>query len=194
VDFHGYAVATTSQISARQQQFESETSPPESGTFVAFDPLFERYHRYVAGIAVRLMGRDDSDVDDVVQDVFLLASRRMSRLTDMTSAKGWLAVVTTRTVRRKLVRRRFRRFFHVDSPAAPDVPAPGASPEEHAVLRRVYDVLETLPVDQQLAWSLRHLEGEQLESVANACGCSLATAKRRVEAASVSIRKVIGDA
>jgi len=176
-------VATTSQLTARP--YESEE--------IAFDPLFERYHRYVAGIAVRLMGRDDSDVDDVVQDVFLLASRRLSRLSDMTSAKGWLAVVTTRTVRRKLVRRRFRRFFHVDSPA-PEVPAPGASPEEHAVLRRVYEVLETLPVDQQLAWSLRHLEGEQLDGVASACGCSLATAKRRVEAATVSIRKVLGDA
>lgn len=175
--------STTSPITAHQYDRE----------VVEFDLLFERYHRYVAGIAVRLMGRDDSDVDDVVQDVFLLASRRLSRLTDMTSAKGWLAVVTTRTVRRKLVRRRFRRFFHVDSPA-PDVPAPGASPEEHAVLRRVYEVLETLPVDQRLAWSLRHLEGEQLDSVANACGCSLATAKRRVEAASVSIRKVIADA
>ncbi len=165
----------------------------EDEAVVAFDPLFERYHRYVAGIAVRLMGRDDSDVDDVVQDVFWLASRRLSRITDMASAKGWLAVVTTRTVRRKLVRRRFRRLFHVDSPA-PDVPAPGASPEEHATLRRVYEVLDSLPVDQRLAWSLRHLEGEQLEAVASACGCSLATAKRRIEAASVRIRKVLTDA
>ena len=167
--------------------------PYEDEAVVAFDPLFERYHRYVAGIAVRLMGRDDSDVDDVVQDVFWLASRRLSKLTDMTSAKGWLAVVTTRTVRRKLVKRRFRRLFHVDSPP-PDVPAPGASPEEHATLRRVYEVLETLPVDQQLAWSLRYLEGERLDCVASACRCSLATAKRRVEAASVTMRKALSDA
>jgi RNA polymerase sigma-70 factor (ECF subfamily) len=165
----------------------------DDGEVVTFDPLFERYHRYVAGIAVRLMGRDDSDVDDIVQEVFWLASRRMSRLTDMTTAKGWLAVVTTRRVRRKLLKRRFRRLFHVDSPA-PDVPARGVSPEEHAALRRVYDVLETLPIDQQLAWSLRFIEGEQLSAVAEACGCSLATAKRRVEAASASIRKVMADA
>ena len=84
------------------------TRPFEDGHAVAFDPLFERYHRYVAGIAVRLMGRDDSDVDDVVQDVFLLASRRLAKLSDMASAKGWLAVVTTRVVRRKLLKRRFR--------------------------------------------------------------------------------------
>jgi RNA polymerase sigma-70 factor (ECF subfamily) len=178
-------VSPTSQVLTR--------SFDDGGEVVAFDPLFERYHRYVAGIAVRLMGRDDSDVDDVVQEVFWLASRRMSRLTDMTTAKGWLAVVTTRRVRRKLLKRRFRRLFHVDSPA-PDVPARGVSPEEHAALRRVYDVLETLPIDQQLAWSLRFIEGEQLSAVADACGCSLATAKRRVDAASTSIRKVLADA
>ncbi len=160
---------------------------------VTFDALFGRYHCYVAGIAVRLMGRDDSDVDDVVQDVFWVASRRMSRLTDMASARGWLAVVTTRTVRRKLLRRRFRRLFYAE-PNAGEVPAPGASPEERATLQRVYEVLETLPIDQRLAWSLRHLEGEQLDGVAEACGCSLATAKRRIEAAQTAIRQVFNDA
>ena len=85
-----------------------------------------RYDRYVAGIAVRLLGRDDQDIDDVVQDVFWIAWRRLSRITDMQAARGWLAVVTTRVVRRKLLRRRFRRLFHADEPHA-DVPAPGAS-------------------------------------------------------------------
>jgi RNA polymerase sigma-70 factor (ECF subfamily) len=157
---------------------------------ITFDRLFLHYERYVAGIAVRLLGRDDADVDDVVQDVFWTASRKLACLHDMSSARSWLAVVTTRAVRRKLRRRAFRRLFHGDTPKV-DPPAPGASPEQQAALRRAYEVLERLPIDVRLAWSLRHLEGEQLDTVAEACGCSLATVKRRIEAANVAMREVL---
>jgi RNA polymerase sigma-70 factor, ECF subfamily len=159
---------------------------------VTFDGLFARYERYVAGIAVRLLGRDDADVDDVVQDVFWIASRKIDCIHDIESARSWLAVVTTRTVRRKLRRRAFRRLFQGDPPAH-DPPAPGASPEQQATLRRAYEVLERMPVDHRLAWSLRHFEGERLETVAEACGCSLATVKRRIDAASATLREALGD-
>jgi RNA polymerase sigma-70 factor (ECF subfamily) len=50
-------------------------------------------------------------------------------------------------------------------------------------------VLDRLPVNERLAWSLRHIEGEQLESVAVLCGCSLATAKRRIAAAQQAVER-----
>jgi RNA polymerase sigma-70 factor, ECF subfamily len=164
----------------------------DDGQAVTLEALMQRYERYVAGIAVRLLGRDDQDIDDVVQDVFWKAWRHLPSLTDMQAARGWLAVVTTRVVRRKRVRRRFRRFFHVDSPSE-DVPAPGASAEEMATLTRVYAELDRLPIDDRLAWSLRYIEGEQLGTVAEACGCSLATAKRRIQAAQGALREVLAD-
>lgn len=164
----------------------------DAGEPVTFDALFERYERYVATIAVRLMGRDDADIDDIVQDVFWTASRRLSRIHDMQSARPWLAIVTTRIARRKLVRRRFRQFFHVDTSAL-DVPAPNASPEDHAMLRRAYEVLDRLPIDQRIAWSLRHFEGEPLETIALALGCSVATAKRRIESARIALAEVFRD-
>jgi len=162
------------------------------GGEVSFEVLFRRYSGYVAGLAARLLGSGDSDVDDVVQDVFWLASRRITKIPDLVQARGWLATVTTRVVRRKLLRRRFRAFFHA-SPANVDVPARGASAEEHAVLTRLYEVLAGLPTDQRLAWSLRFLEGEPLDAVAAACGCSLSTAKRRVSAAKAVIDEVFRD-
>jgi RNA polymerase sigma-70 factor (ECF subfamily) len=157
-----------------------------------FDELFARYARYVGRLAARMLGSGDSEVDDVVQDVFWLASRRLPRIVDMIQARGWLATVTGRLVRRRLRRRRFRRLFHA-SPRRAEAPAPGATPEQRAVLARLYEVLEGLPTDQRLAWSLRYLEGEPLDSVAAACGCSLATAKRRVSAAKSVIDEVFKD-
>jgi len=159
---------------------------------VDFEVLFSSYSRYVARLAARLLGSGDSEVDDVVQDVFWLASRRMAKIPDLIQARGWLATVTTRLVRRRLLRRRFRGIFHAPPPRV-DVPARGATAEEHAMLARLYEVLEGLPTDQRIAWSLRHLEGEPLDAVAAACGCSLSTAKRRVNAAKNVIDEVFRD-
>jgi RNA polymerase sigma-70 factor (ECF subfamily) len=163
---------------------------------VRFEALFQRYSRHVAGVAARLLGTVDAEVDDVVQDVFWLASRRLERLPDMMQARGWLTTVTTRIVRRRLLRRRYRALFHGDGSdgSAANVPAPGATAEQRALLARLYEVLDRLPLEQRLAWSLRYLEGEPLEAVASACGCSLATAKRRIGAAKEIIEEVFGDA
>ena len=56
--------------------------PPDlvAGGPVEFNELFARYGRYVARLASRLLGSGDAEVDDVVQDVFLLASRRLPRI------------------------------------------------------------------------------------------------------------------
>src|SRR6185503_10050383 len=120
--------------------------PPElvAGGPVTFDELFARYGRYVARLATRLLGRGDAEVDDIVQEVFWLALRRLPQIADMIQARGWLATVTTRLVGRRLRRRRFRRLFHASSDGR-EVPAPGATAEQHALLGRLYEVLETLP-------------------------------------------------
>lgn len=159
---------------------------------VQFEVLFERYSRYVAGVASRLLGSGDSELDDVVQEVFWLASRRIDKIPDLIQARGWLATVTTRIVRRKLLRRRFRALFHASSHSI-EVPTRGASAEDHALLTRLYEVLKELPIDQRIAWSLRYLEGEALDAIAAMCGCSLSTAKRRVGAAKDVIDEVFRD-
>jgi RNA polymerase sigma-70 factor, ECF subfamily len=95
-------------------------------------------------------------------------------------------------VKRKLARRRFDAMFHA-SPRNGEAPARGLTPGECAILARLYEVLERLPADQRLAWSLRYLEGEGLEVVASTCGCSLSTAKRRVGAAKSVIEEGLRD-
>src|ERR1051325_10698207 len=81
------------------------------------EALYRTYARYVASIALRLLGRDD-EVDDVVQEVFISALRGLRNLREPGAIRGWLATVTVRIARRKLRRRRLWAFVGLDE--APD--------------------------------------------------------------------------
>lgn len=167
-------------------------SAPETEV-LDLDGLFRRYAPYVAAVAHRLLGRDE-DVDDTIQDVFLAAARGLKAIRDPNAVKPWLARVTVRTAHRKLRKRRMRVFLGLDEPAVYDrVADTGASPEHRALLARVYLVLDGIPTKHRVAWALRYVEGEPLESVAALTGCSLATAKRRIAAAHRIVSEAFAD-
>ena len=171
------------QDSARQLHVVGEA--PTAAT------LYRDYSRYVAAIAKRLLGHDD-DVDDVIQDVFLAAHRGLDQLHEPGAVKGWLAAITVRTARYKLKKRRLRNFLpFTGAPDYTQIATRDASPEERVLVGQIYERLDTLPTDERLAWSLRYLEGEKLEDVAELCNVSLATAKRRIAAAQAIMEKEI---
>jgi RNA polymerase sigma-70 factor (ECF subfamily) len=165
------------------------SDPPWS----TLDDVYRRYCRYVAAVILRLDGRT-SELEDLVQDVFVEAAAGIGRLRDPEAIKGWLATIAVRTVRRRLRLRRVWRFFGFDRDA--DLTAqsdPGASPVDRLLLRAVYRVLDDMPTDDRLAFSLHTIEGETMETVAKLCGCTYATAKRRVSRAQHLIEERLSD-
>jgi RNA polymerase sigma-70 factor (ECF subfamily) len=155
------------------------------------DAVFRRYARYVAVIARSLL-RDEQDTDDVIQEVFLEAVRGLARLREPEAVRGWLATVTVRLARQKLRRRRLLRFVPWSPKKAYDsLVSDSKDPEQGMFLTQVYAALDDIPVEQRLAWTLRHMDGERLDVVARLCGCSLATAKRRIAAAHEHLQKVV---
>lgn len=157
------------------------------------DALFRRYSPYVAAIAHRLLGRDD-EVDDTIQEVFLAAVRGLHALRDPAAIRAWLARVTVRSARQRLRKRRLRGFLGLDEPTSYEaVIDRSASAEQRALIARLYRVLDGMPANQRIAWSLRYIEGEPLENVASLSGCSLATAKRRIAAAAEHIEGTFSD-
>ena len=160
--------------------------------FSPLDQVYRRYGRYVAAIILRLEGRQ-ADVEDLVQDVFLEATRGIARLQDPEAIKGWLATIAVRVVRRHLRRRRLRAFLGRDEGADySDMVDPSASPMDRMILNAAYRVLDTIPTDDRLAFSMHVLEGETVETVARMCGCSPATAKRRILRAQRVIEERLG--
>jgi RNA polymerase sigma-70 factor (ECF subfamily) len=149
--------------------------PPPRGD----DRLFLDYSPHVARLAYRLVGRE-GDVDDLVQDVFVAAWESMPLLDEPRAIRAWLSRVTVRLAGRRLRRRRLAQFFGFDDEEPLELATSALSPESHAVMVQLYRRLDELPVAERLAWTLRHVEDESLEDVAALCGCSLATAKRRI--------------
>lgn len=167
-----------------------ETSPIDSHDLGA---LFERYAPYVGAIALRLTGRPH-EVDDLVQDVFLAAHRGLKRRENDAEIKGWLARVTVRMAKRRLHTLRIRGFFGVgDQPQFDRIADTEASPEQRATLAAIYRVLERQPVGHRIAWVLRCVDEHPLAEVAELCGCSLATVKRRIAETSVALKEAFGD-
>ena len=163
------------------------------GRGLALDEVYRRYCRYVAAVILRLDGRC-AEVDDLVQDVFVEAARGIRRLREPEAIKGWLATIAVRTVRRRLRLRRIWRFLGLDR----DTGLAGlvdsvASPVDRLLLRSVYRVLDDMPVADRLAFGLHHIEGETMEAVARLCGCSYASAKRRVARAQRLIEARLSD-
>ncbi|HVY32230.1 MAG TPA: sigma-70 family RNA polymerase sigma factor [Polyangiaceae bacterium] len=157
--------------------------------------LYADYARFVAWFASRLLTRPD-EVEDIVQEVFLIAARQLDSLTDPAQTRGWLKTVTLRRAARLLRWKKVRARFGLAKGFEANeqwIASPDASPEDRAALSELLASLDELPTDQRLAWTLRHLHGEPLEGVAALLGCSLATTKRRIAAAEAHLQQELRD-
>jgi RNA polymerase sigma-70 factor (ECF subfamily) len=170
--------------------------PPESlnDADLPLEDLYRRFAPYVAAIASRILGRE-SEVEDVVQDVFMAALNGLKKRDQLLQAKGWFATVTVRSSMRKLRARALWSLFDLAEPPQYERLAdPAAGPEERRMLAEVYRALDTVHSKERVAWVLRYVQGESLEQTAALCGCSLATAKRRIAAAHAVVKqRVEGD-
>lgn len=160
---------------------------------IDLDQAFRMYSRLVASVGFRILGRR-GEVEDLVQDVFVEAGRWAARIEDPAALKHWLLTVTVRAARHRLRRARLGAMLGFGNPVSyEDVAGHDASPSERALLAQVYRALDRVPVNDRLAWTLRYVQGESLGEVAELCGCSLATAKRRVAAAQDAIMEALSD-
>jgi RNA polymerase sigma-70 factor (ECF subfamily) len=150
---------------------------------------FRRYAPYVAKIGMRILGRRD-EIDDFVQDVFVQVHRHLGSLREPEALKGWLGKLAVHEATRRLKKKRMRAWFGVSCAYDyADVADAAASPEQRALLARVFSTLDALGTPERVAWALRYLEGETMERVAELCNCSLSTAKRRVASAERALEK-----
>jgi RNA polymerase sigma-70 factor, ECF subfamily len=184
--------APTSSQSLRAEERSVLRVEGEHDALVSLDTAsaFRRYAPYVAKIGMRILGRRD-EIDDFVQDVFVSVHRHLDSLREPAALKGWLGKLAVHEATRRLRRRRLRNLLGLHAAYDySDVADQAASPEQRALLARIFRALDALPASDRVAFTLRHIEGETMERIAILCACSLSTAKRRVAQAERALEKL----
>lgn len=154
----------------------------------AHEMIYRRYVQLVAATARRML-RSPSDVDDIVQETFLIAFEKLDKLLEPRALRGWLAQIAVSRVHRRFRAHRWMRLgLAADIGACLSEQATqDATQEQRAELALIDRALHELPLKLRTPWILRHVVGLELADVAVACECSLATAKRRVAEAGARV-------
>ena len=156
------------------------------GESAAFELLYRRHVSFALHLATRIEG-SSRDVEDIVHDAFLRAFERINDLSDRGAFKSWLGAIVVHAVRSRMRRHRLMNLLGIGRKSEPvdldSVMSPDASPHTRAQVAQIYALLRTLSADDRIAWTLRCVEGHDLDSVAKLTRCSLATVKRRISRA-----------
>lgn len=123
----------------------------------------------------------DEEIPDLLQEVFIRALDSIDKLRDTERVRSWLttiAIFVARAHLRLRTRRGWLRIFSPEHTRPSQVSQP--SSDARRALREVYEILDTLPVNERVAFVLRFIEGMTLPDAAEAAETSLATIKRRL--------------
>ena len=158
----------------------------------AREAIFRKHVGYVHALSLRLV-RDRADAEDVVQDTFLDAFRDLNQLKEPGRLRGWLGGIAVHQAHRRFRRRRWLRFVGLavdcEGLSLDALTQTTISAELRAALMQVDGILSQLSEEVRAAWVLRFVEGYRFDEISASCGCSLATAKRRVERAQAQVRE-----
>ncbi|HKP57760.1 MAG TPA: sigma-70 family RNA polymerase sigma factor [Polyangiales bacterium] len=149
--------------------------------------LFRDYAQFVASFLYR-MGAPPADIDDMVQEVFIIAHRKGGYVRGPALPRTWIASIAT-NVARSSRRDRTRRERNI--PTAPESALrqagstidPHQQLESRHALECLQRALEGLPAEHRAAFVLYEFEGESCESIAAQWGVPLGTVYSRLHVA-----------
>jgi RNA polymerase sigma-70 factor (ECF subfamily) len=169
------------------------------GSREALATLFRRYARLVRTVAMRIL-RDDSEADDLLQDVFLFIHRNCSVFDSSKAAvRSWIVQMT---YHRAIDRRRYlnsRHFYtRLDLDGVADLPGSGSENRENDALlgqlvgnTTVQGLLDTLTEDQRNTLSLHFFEGYTFDEIAEKLGQSLGNVRNHYYRGLDKLRKQV---
>jgi RNA polymerase sigma-70 factor (ECF subfamily) len=147
--------------------------------------LFRRHAPFVAKFILR-MGAPRADLDDLMQEVFLIVHRNGGYQPGPAKPTTYLASIAFRLVHTERRKRKVRSFVESDEERVGHAAGTG-NPEQdldhRQQLNRLDDALDTLDADKRAVLVLADIQGETVVSIAAALDINLDTAYSRLRAA-----------
>jgi len=147
----------------------------------AFSGLYERYSRMVHGVLLAHVPY--AEVDDLVQDVFLIALRRLDSLREPTAFAGWLLAIARNRAND------FHRRPH-RTEEFPDTTGRNAPDEQEA--RAALEAIQTLPEAYRETLTLRLVEGMTGPEIAARTGLTPASVRVNLHRGIKQLREKLG--
>ncbi len=154
-----------------------------SGDDAAYRALYQRHFAAVHHMARRL-GTPPEEVEDVAQEVFTYAFRKLERF-EGGSFANWIhricASMVTDHHRRRRVRERFRWLWSTERQAeAPSGPTPESEAARAQAERRIGEILAAMRPKLREVFALYELEKLSGDEIARRVGCPPATVRTRL--------------
>jgi RNA polymerase sigma-70 factor (ECF subfamily) len=141
------------------------------------------------------MVRNRAVADDLLQETLLRIARGLPRFEGRSSVKTWAFRIATH-VATDYFRRPDTRATIVDMDQTEEISDPDVTGEDRLIIDEmnscVREVIDSLPTDYRAALVLHDLQGLTAAATAEACGCSVATAKIRIHRARKRLRDALG--
>lgn len=163
----------------------------------AFRVIVERHSRSVFRLAFRMSG-NEQDAEEIVQETFLRAFRRLKGFESRSSFGTWIYRIAV-NCSLDLVRGRQRReeqHVAADSETTPEAelpPSRDAGPDRlmfsEEIQRKVTATLKNLTPKERAAFVLRHFDGMAIEEIGRALGLKPNAAKNNVFRAVQKLRR-----
>ena len=164
------------------------------GNMVAFEELYQRHHRRVYSICLRML-QNTSEAEDLTQDVFIQLYRKIGSFRGDSAFTTWLHRMTVNQV---LMHFRKRTVKFEKTTEEGETPVQIVSGTENPFKMRIVDkiaienAIEQLPPGYKKVFVLHDVEGFEHEEVARILGCSVGTSKSQLHKARLKLRKLLG--
>jgi RNA polymerase sigma-70 factor (ECF subfamily) len=168
-----------------------------AGDRQAQETFYRKYRRLVAGNLYRVLG-ERGDLEDLIQEVFVIAFRGLSKFRGEARLSTWLYRICVNVALGR-IRTRKRRPPPVlkADPVAEDTSRTGEDPES-LLLReekraQVYRLLEKLPPKKRLVLYLHEIEGRELKEIAYLVDANPVTVRTRLFYARKEFYKLLAE-
>lgn len=159
----------------------------------AFEELLRRYERRIYVLCVRMLA-STADAEDVAQDVFLTAWRRLPELEHDAAFGAWVYRAATNRCLNLLRARRPTVEFdeHTAQPHTGHAETdPARAAQNAAAISALVAALQSLPPQQRACWLLREVHGRSYEEIAGIVGATTGAVRGRIARARIQLAEVM---